>query len=535
MAKGQSLQDPFLNILRKEKVPVSIYLVNGIKLQGQVDSFDQFVVLLKNSVNQMVYKHAISTVVPSRKRAPADAGRRGRQRRLAHATAFAPEYDRRPRLFERPSSGERAILIHASPEGKPPEADRDEFAELARSAGAVVAGELTSARKRPDPRYYIGAGKLDELRRQIGERDAELVISSASLSPSQERNLERALKCRVLDRAGLILDIFAQRARSFEGKLQVELAQLRHLSTRLVRGWTHLERQKGGIGLRGPGETQLETDRRLIGDRIRQLNKRLERVERRRAMNRGNRIRAEIPTVALVGYTNAGKSTLFNALTDAGVYVRDQLFATLDPTVRRLELPDGVQAVLADTVGFIRDLPHELVAAFRSTLEETREADLILHVIDASDPERWQRVRAVNSVLKQLDADRVPQIRVYNKIDRLDRPPKLSNNRRGEGRAAWVSAANGDGLDILRDAIAARLRRDTLRGFLHLAPNQGRQRAKLFAAGAVIREEVASDGSWVLELDMPERDLKRFLKRENLAPDVLEPLSARLATARTAD
>ena len=284
------------------------------------------------------------------------------------------------------------------------------------------------------------------------------MISGAALSPSQERNLERELKCRVLDRAGLILDIFAQRARSFEGKLQVELAQLRHLSTRLVRGWTHLERQKGGIGLRGPGETQLETDRRLIGKRIRQLNERLAQVDNRRAMNRQNRLRAEIPTVALVGYTNAGKSTLFNALTNAGVYVRDQLFATLDPTVRRLELPGGETVVLADTVGFVRDLPHELVAAFRSTLQEAREADLILHLIDASDPNRWQRVRQVNSVLQQLDADKVPQIRVYNKIDKLERAPRVTSSLAGEGRSVWLSATTGAGVPLLLEQIATRLR-----------------------------------------------------------------------------
>jgi GTP-binding protein HflX len=267
-------------------------------------------------------------------------------------------------LFERPQSGERAVLVHSSPSGLPDSSEREEFAELAMSAGAAVASELFTSRKRPDPRYFIGKGKLEELKSLVQENKADIVIFCASLSPSQERNLERELKCRVLDRAGLILDIFAQRARSFEGMLQVELAQLQHLSTRLVRGWTHLERQKGGIGLRGPGETQLETDRRLIRARIRQLHERLKAVDARRSMNRRNRLKAEIPTVALVGYTNAGKSTLFNALTNSEVYVKDQMFATLDPTIRRLDLPDGEFALLADTVGFIRDLPHELVAAF---------------------------------------------------------------------------------------------------------------------------------------------------------------------------
>ncbi len=271
-------------------------------------------------------------------------------------------------MFERPQSGERAILLHASPSGAPDEAEREEFHELAVSAGALIVDQVISKRQRPDPRNFIGKGKLEELASRVRQHGAELIISSAALSPSQERNLERVLRCRVLDRAGLILDIFAQRARSFEGKLQVELAQLRHLSTRLVRGWTHLERQKGGIGLRGPGETQLESDRRMIGARIKQLKARLDHVDARRTMNRQNRVRAEVPTVALVGYTNAGKSTLFNALTDASVLVEDRLFATLDPTVRRLQLPNGRDVVLADTVGFVRDLPHELIAAFRSTL-----------------------------------------------------------------------------------------------------------------------------------------------------------------------
>ncbi len=427
-------------------------------------------------------------------------------------------------MFERPQSGERAVLVHAGPDGAPDESEREEFLELAVSAGAVVVGELVSGRRRPDPRYFIGKGKADELASLVAAHDAELVISSAALSPSQERNLERRLKCRVLDRAGLILDIFAQRARSFEGKLQVELAQLRHLSTRLVRGWTHLERQKGGIGLRGPGETQLETDRRLLGARIKQLRARLEHVDQRRTMNRQNRVRAEVPTVALVGYTNAGKSTLFNALTDAGVYVKDQLFATLDPTVRQLVLPSGREIVLADTVGFVRDLPHELIAAFRSTLQEAREADLILHLIDASDSNRWQRVRQVNSVLRQLDADRVPQIRVYNKIDKVDRKPRVTSNRAGHGRSVWLSARTGDGIAILLDTIDERLRRKTAHGVMHLLPTQGRQRAKLFEIGAVLSEEACDDGGWNLELKLAETDLHRFLKRENLPASLLEPL-----------
>jgi GTP-binding protein HflX len=425
-------------------------------------------------------------------------------------------------LFERPRSGERAILIHAARGRIPDSSEREEFAELAISAGAVVMAELTCSRRTPDSRYFIGKGKLEELSKSVRVNEAELIVCNAPLSPSQERNLERELKCRVLDRSGLILDIFAQRARSFEGKLQVELAQLRHLSTRLVRGWTHLERQKGGIGLRGPGETQLETDRRLVDKRIRQLKARLEEVDMRRSMNRRNRERAEIPIVALVGYTNAGKSTLFNTLTDAGVFVEDKLFATLDPTLRRLELPDGSRCVVADTVGFVRDLPHELIAAFRSTLQEAREADLILHLIDASDPNRWQRIRQVNAVLKELEADAVPQIRVYNKLDMLDRKARVTNNRFGEGRAVWLSARTGDGVPLLLKAIADRLRKTKVHGIMRLRPGQGRQRAMLFEMGAVLQDTPSDDGGWVLELEMEERSFRRFMKREALPTELLQ-------------
>jgi GTP-binding protein HflX len=425
-------------------------------------------------------------------------------------------------LFERPQSGERAVLIHAAADRIPDLSEREEFAELAVSAGAVVVDELTLGKRRPDSRHYIGKGKLEELRKSIEVNCAELVISYALLSPSQERNLESALECRVLDRSGLILDIFAQRARSFEGKLQVELAQLRHLSTRLVRGWTHLERQKGGIGLRGPGETQLETDRRLIGQRIRVLKDRLGRVDKRRSMNRQNRAQADIQTVALVGYTNAGKSTLFNALTGAGVYVEDKLFATLDPTMRRLELPNGGAIILADTVGFVRDLPHELIAAFRSTLQEAKEADLILHLIDASDSSRWQRIRQVNAVLKELEADGVPQIRVYNKIDKLDRRARHTSNQKGEGRAVWLSASSAEGIPMLLQMIGDRLRRNMVNGIMHLRPDHGRQRAVLFDLGVVTREETADDGGWDIEINMSERDFRRFMKRENLQTNFLE-------------
>ena len=419
-------------------------------------------------------------------------------------------------MFERPKIGEKAILIHSS---KIDESQSFEFTELAQSAGALITDSIFASGKRPNARFYLGKGKLDELRLCIEKNDSELVIIDAALNPSQEKNIEQYLKCRVLDRSGLILDIFAQRARSFEGKLQVELAQLRHISTRLIRGWTHLERQKGGIGLRGPGETQLETDRRLIDKRIRHLRLRLNQVDKRRSMNRQNRLKSEIPTVAIVGYTNAGKSTLFKQLTGADVLVKDQLFATLDPTMRRLDLPEGAPIILVDTVGFIKELPLELVAAFRATLQEAREADLILHIIDGSDPNKWQRIKQVNNVLKQLEADKVPQLRVYNKIDKLSYMPKLTKRVNGSGRAAWISAMKGDGLDLLMDGISSFFARNLLSGSIELSNNQGKQRAKLFQMGAVKEEKILKDGSWELALEITKQDIYRFLKKEGMKAD----------------
>lgn len=419
-------------------------------------------------------------------------------------------------MFERPKIGEKAILVHSS---KIDESQSFEFTELAQSAGALIADNIFASGKRPNARFYLGKGKLDELRLCIEKNDSELVIIDAALNPSQEKNIEQYLKCRVLDRSGLILDIFAQRARSFEGKLQVELAQLRHISTRLIRGWTHLERQKGGIGLRGPGETQLETDRRLIDKRIRQLRLRLNQVDKRRSMNRQNRLKSEIPTVAIVGYTNAGKSTLFKQLTGADVLVKDQLFATLDPTMRRLDLPEGAPIILVDTVGFIKELPHELVAAFRATLQEASEADLILHIIDGSDPNKWQRIKQVNNILKQLEADKVPQLRVYNKIDKLNYMPKLTKRVNGSGRAAWISAMKGDGLDLLMGGISSFFARNLLSGSIELSNNQGKQRAKLFQMGAVKEEKILKDGSWKLALEITKQDIYRFLKKEGMKAD----------------
>lgn len=393
----------------------------------------------------------------------------------------------------------------------------EEFGELARSAGASVAAVLTAKIDRPNPATLIGSGKLDEVKAACAATGADLVLVNHPLTPVQERNLEKALERRVVDRTGLILDIFAQRARTHEGKLQVELAQLRHMATRLVRGWTHLERQRGGsIGLRGPGETQLETDRRLLQKRVDMLQKRLEKVEVQHAQMRRARVRSELPRVALVGYTNAGKSTLFNALTGAGAYAADQLFATLDPTVRRIELPGG-GIVLADTVGFVRDLPHELVAAFRSTLSEAREADLLLHVIDADDPLRDARMAQVDEVLREIGAGDIPQMLVFNKIDRIEGAlPRV--DRRGEERvAAWVSARDGLGIDALRDALGERLGLRRVVGEVTLPTDAGRLRARLHALDAVRGEQHDADG-WRLHVDLPVADAARLAAQADGGP-----------------
>lgn len=419
-------------------------------------------------------------------------------------------------MFERPRSGERALLVHVDfPSEREPE-DLQEFSDLASSAGAVSVGVITANRQSPDPKYFVGSGKADEIRAAVQAQRAELVLFNHTLSPSQERNLEKLLQCRVLDRTGLILDIFAQRARSFEGKLQVELAQLQHLSTRLVRGWSHLERQKGGIGLRGPGETQLETDRRLLGARIKQLHRRLEKVQRQRAQGRRARTRAELATVSLVGYTNAGKSSLFNVLTGAGVYAADQLFATLDPTLRRLDLPEAGPVILADTVGFVRHLPHDLVAAFRATLEETRGADLLLHVVDASDPERSERIGQVNQVLQDVGAAETPQLLVYNKLDRIDEQPRLERDAAGRPQRVWVSALSGAGVELLREALTELMKGPQACGWLCVPVQAGRLRAELFRSGAVRAERVDNAGRCWLELLMPRAELERQCARQGI-------------------
>jgi GTP-binding protein HflX len=419
-------------------------------------------------------------------------------------------------LFERPRRGERAIIVHVSLGVSPDPEHQSEFEALASAAGAETVARVHARLRNPNPRHLVGAGKLAELKVRADAVNASLVLVDHDLTPAQERNLERALERRVVDRTGLILDIFALRARTSEGKLQVELAQLKHLSTRLVRGWTHLERQKGGIGLRGPGETQLETDRRLLGQRIKQLQARLGRLDQRRDLARGQRRKREMPTVSLVGYTNAGKSTLFNRLTQANVLVRDQLFATLDPTLRRLDLPNGLVCVLADTVGFVHDLPHELVAAFRSTLEETIGARLLLHVIDASDPVHEQRMSEVEEVLRQIGADHLPVVKVYNKTDILGSPPRVDRSETGAARAVWLSAATGEGLESLLEVIGEYLQGEMVRGTVRLEKTDGRLRALLYDSAQVLQERSLAEGGWELDIELERRGYEDLRRRENL-------------------
>ena len=420
-------------------------------------------------------------------------------------------------MFDRKKIGERATLVYFASTSDTGNREDNEFMELSIASGANLVGEINARFRYPNAKYLIGKGKIEELQASLIESKSDLIIFNTILSPSQEKNLEKKLSCRVIDRTGLILDIFAQRARSFEGKLQVELAQLRHISTRLIRGWTHLERQKGGIGLRGPGETQLETDRRLINKRIKQLNARLDRVDKRRKMNRKNRSRAGIPTVAIVGYTNAGKSTLFNQLTGSSEFVKDQLFATLDPVMRRLDIKNAGPIILSDTVGFIRDLPHDLVAAFKATLQEAKEADLILHTIDASDPDRLERIGQVNRILGQLDAGNVPQIRVYNKIDKNEVADIFEASNNEHERSVWLSAKTGQGIEKLNSILANFLKKNVILGEIKLNNNQGRQRAKLFQMGAVKTENIQEDGSWTLMLEIKKEDIYSFLKKEGIS------------------
>ncbi|MGQ7274302.1 ribosome rescue GTPase HflX [Marinobacter sp. V034] len=421
-------------------------------------------------------------------------------------------------MFERPDVGERAVIVHIEFSSSQSESeDLGEFIELVRSAGVETVDTVTGSRNQPSSRLFVGQGKLDEIRAAREVAEADVVLFNHALSPSQERNLERELKCRVLDRTGVILDIFAQRARTHEGKLQVELAQLDHMATRLIRGWTHLERQKGGIGMRGPGETQLETDRRLLRARIKSIHRRLEKVRRQRDQGRRARKRADIPTVSLVGYTNAGKSTLFNHVTTASVYAADQLFATLDPTLRRLDLPDIGPVVMADTVGFIRHLPHKLVEAFRATLEETTEASLLLHIIDCADERRDENIEQVEDVLLEIGADEVPMLQVYNKVDLLEGfQSRVDRNDEGVPVRVWVSAITGEGIPQLFDAIVERLAEDVIHLDVLLGPQDGKLRALLHEAGAVIGEEYRDDGDTVVEVRLQSRDWYQILSKAKM-------------------
>jgi GTP-binding protein HflX len=416
-------------------------------------------------------------------------------------------------LFDRYEGGDYAILVHVD---FPTEVNREDLSELkllANSSGVETRGVITTSRGSPTPKYFVGSGKAEEIGEQVKTLDANIVIFNHALSPTQERNLEAICKCRVLDRTGLILDIFAQRARTHEGKLQVELAQLRHISTRLVRGWTHLERQKGGIGLRGPGETQLETDRRLIRGRIKNILRRLEKVQKQREQGRRARQKAEIPTVSLVGYTNAGKSTLFNQLTEAGVYAADQLFATLDPTLRKLTIEDVGDLILADTVGFIRHLPHDLVAAFKATLQETQEADLLLHVVDVADDQQQSNIDQVTEVLEEIDAGDVPQLIICNKIDQIDGAKPRIDYEDGKPVRVWVSAQEGIGVELILEALTQLLGPQMMDATLKIPPSMGKLRGTLYELNSVTSEDVDENGQLALHVRLSSVDWQRLKKR----------------------
>lgn len=426
-------------------------------------------------------------------------------------------------MFERPRPGQRAVLVHLNFPDRDYARAQDEFRELVFSSGGEIVATVGGSRRRPDPKYFVGSGKAHEIADIVRLQACELVVANHDLAPSQERNLEQLLQCRVLDRTGLILDIFARRARSHEGKLQVELAQLDYLSTRLVRGWSHLERQKGGIGLRGPGETQLETDRRLLGQRMRRVRERLGKVRKTRWQGRRARQQAGVPLVSLVGYTNAGKSTLFNTLTGAHAHTRDQLFATLDPTLRKLQLSMGNSAVAADTVGFIRDLPHRLVDAFRATLEETRDASLIVQVVDASDSDRRERVEQVNEVLDEIGAEGVPRIRVYNKIDQCaGETPRIVRDVSGLVTRVYLSAVTGEGMELLTKALEERLFPDAGERTLRIPAWAGRLRARLFETGSVRDEKADPMGYLTLRVAVSRRQLERICRLEGMEPQQLE-------------
>jgi len=417
-------------------------------------------------------------------------------------------------LFDRYAAGEQAVLVHVDFADENSKEDLLELQLLVSSAGVNAIDVVTGSRQAPQERYFVGSGKAEEIANAVRAQQADVVIFNHSLSPSQERNLEQLCQCRVLDRTGLILDIFSQRARTHEGKLQVELAQLRHISTRLIRGWTHLDKQKGGIGLRGPGESQLETDRRLLRARVKAIQRRLDKVQKQREQGRRSRIRAEIPTVSIVGYTNAGKSTLFNTMTQSSVYAADQLFATLDPTLRKIQLQDVGSAILADTVGFIRHLPHDLIAAFKATLQETQQADLLLHVVDYSDDQFRENIGQVNEVLEEIEANDIQQLVVCNKIDRMGGvSAKIDRDESGMPIRVWISAQQGIGIDLLLDAITECLSKNMVQHSLLIPPQKSNLRGVFFEMNCIASQDYAENGDWQVEVRMEQSDWNRLIKR----------------------